>query len=481
MGEHLKHIRTIHFSLVTICFGLVISILSADNSELEKASREANSIVNSLYKNTETQVLIDPYCHYNFSDSIVALRADSFVKLQDEKNSHRNEKLTEIMRSWELHGQVPVFKDISLFDNLTNSIKIFNKERTLKSFQAVWEASSGQVGVISNVRLHRDTLLGGELRRLPPGVIDTLSGLIVGDSIPKFIPEKSNIVDLLYEMGKILHGIPLDDLMYLKEEDIVSGYLVYDTINREWGWEQGSEFNVVISLPNDVFDKDIWLDLDLPLRSEELSRLNEIVKEHGPLKPENKFIIPLIFDTNYIALRQVLGIVVSDSLTEEGFTKAFPALSNSDTLLYNFNLKDVPSVISILMGQKSGKFKAFGLEIPLYALQVIGGPLILIVQLYFLLHIGNLKLREDEFLDNHVGWIGIYPDSISKMTTVLSSLVVPFATLIFLTYTFDYGLTIIRYVFLPFVNMVGFMLLIKTARTLIGIWSFVDKIPYKNS
>jgi len=108
------------------------------------------------------------------------------------------------------------------------------------------------------------------------------------------------------------------------------------------------------------------------------------------------------------------------------FAMNFPDLSalTLDTSEYSFD--KLRAILKNQSDRSRDDIELFGLTIPAVVISTWGGPIVILVQLYFLLHFR--AFRQQLALDRETPlapWIGIYPDVISKATTVISAFALP--------------------------------------------------------
>ncbi|MCH9026337.1 MAG: hypothetical protein IIA05_04360 [Proteobacteria bacterium] len=114
------------------------------------------------------------------------------------------------------------------------------------------------------------------------------------------------------------------------------------------------------------------------------------------------------------------------------FAEAFRELDGFTSEIGDVRLDSVARVLENERKRTSESFQAFGLKVPAAELYRWGSPLLVVIQLYFLLHLNALTSAVAASERRSVPWIGIYNNRLSRTVTVTSAVMLPLAVVVVL-------------------------------------------------
>lgn len=114
------------------------------------------------------------------------------------------------------------------------------------------------------------------------------------------------------------------------------------------------------------------------------------------------------------------------------FAEAFRELDGFTSEIGDVRLDSVARVLENERKRTSESFQAFGLKVPAAELYRWGSPLLVVIQLYFLLHLNALTSAVAASERRSAPWIGIYNNRLSQTVTVTSAVMLPLAVVVVL-------------------------------------------------
>jgi hypothetical protein len=111
-----------------------------------------------------------------------------------------------------------------------------------------------------------------------------------------------------------------------------------------------------------------------------------------------------------------------------GFEKDFAALSKVTTHYAELKLPQVQLVLEAELQRSGERVQLVGLTLPLKMLSLTTVMIILAIQFYFLLHLWQFQPSQK---DTEVAWVGLYDNLWARAITLVTGLVLPFFTIIF--------------------------------------------------
>ena len=141
-----------------------------------------------------------------------------------------------------------------------------------------------------------------------------------------------------------------------------------------------------------------------------------------------------------IDLRRAILSYLNVEWQRREYDKAFPDLSNVTKGYATYGLEEAHTVLLNELRRKEETIEIFGARFPREQLSLWGGALILLTQLYFLMHLVSMihvleksLSRGGEVSSNLVPWIGFYDTPLARGITWLSTIVVPAVIVVFLS------------------------------------------------
>lgn len=122
------------------------------------------------------------------------------------------------------------------------------------------------------------------------------------------------------------------------------------------------------------------------------------------------------------------------------FEEIFPELNQLSTDFDTLSLDKLETILRKERDRRRDSFTAFGIKIPNEAISIWGPLTIVIIQLYFALHLSSfLNGRNAPEMSVIVPWIGLYNEPISFIVTFLSSSIFPVIVILYLGVRFWSG------------------------------------------
>jgi hypothetical protein len=142
------------------------------------------------------------------------------------------------------------------------------------------------------------------------------------------------------------------------------------------------------------------------------------------------------------------------------FAMNFPELSALTIDISDYSFDKLKSILERESIRSQDDIELFGLTIPAVVIAKWGSLIIVIVQLYFILHLRTLQQQAGPARDLTLApWIGVYPDMLSRITTAVSACLLPPLLLSAIT--------------LPDIASNPGLVIIVALSVLLGAWSFL--------
>jgi hypothetical protein len=157
------------------------------------------------------------------------------------------------------------------------------------------------------------------------------------------------------------------------------------------------------------------------------------------------------------------------------FEETFPELHDFTKMNPKMSLDDVSRLLQseLKRERSSEKIEFLGLKFPESDLATWGAVIIVVIQLYFWLHLRTLKQRITySDASRRVAWIGLYPDAFARAVSLLTACILPAAVIVYGIWTLGFS----YYSLVPLTF--GGLLAIATAVLLRGI---VNRVNYSMS
>lgn len=108
------------------------------------------------------------------------------------------------------------------------------------------------------------------------------------------------------------------------------------------------------------------------------------------------------------------------------FADAFPELNRYAAMLRERKIEEVDTYLNGLVDVSEDSLEVFGVGIRSGNIRRFGPLVLLVVQVYLLLHFRHLRQRFESILrDIDVPWIGLYPDLMSRIAFIVTVVLVP--------------------------------------------------------
>lgn len=420
--DHVEHLRTVHFSLVVVCFGLVVGSFLSRTPDVEEALSQLKKIENVvarwdedwLRRYVRDSISID---RANLPRHRLPTRGDTFVAKHSAygrlvlfriwepwwtiggpsgndigKNAEFTPKARDDSQDFSLHDSVPAPQTLAEFARFWDTLRVLeafvvnsltengiflppNNPRNWQLFKL--EPWRGQYPRNSlELEVMRMVLL-----RSPPGRgKDSFSKGELG------VVGQTEAVSR--DGGPAVLGQHPADYALMNTLEQAEWYL----IGREpWGLKFANTGPTVM-VPVTVMKRTVNAQFDF-------------ARHHG--------------------LAADLG----------SFSHAFPRLHSTATDYADLRLSKIDTILEGLARRSGDRLELFGTKLPADELGRWGIPIILVLQLYLLVHL-NALLSFASLVHNaplpEIAWIGIYPQGIAQKLTDLSIGVFPVLATVYL-------------------------------------------------
>ncbi len=404
MSEIVTHLRTVHFSLLIVCFALYGLAVAGKSSDFNKALEQLASIDEVIgrwepeWLENAAALLVDQ------QDS--ALRAD--INLGVECNFNCGET-----KAWMPNGPVVSTKGLRL--RSTNKWTFLPLPGDL--LKLAYPEDTPDPRDKSGPLWSRP----GKLSRKDPQFIQP----VPTDYSQSFRPFKVAAPQTLKEFETLWNG--------LGSVSATVTFALEQPIGR-----------VAIGVTDESLDT-LYVadkpDIDWPGAALRLEPMTEYMKawwrditEHE-LRPEYQYIghtpwgeifVPVLVDQFQLNTLSAFIDYYNTPWGPGSFARNFPELSALTIDISDYNFDKLKSILERESSKAQDDIELFGLTIPAVVIAKWGSLIIVIVQLYFILHLRALRQQTGPTRDLTLApWIGVYPDMLSRMTTAVSACLLP--------------------------------------------------------
>ena len=387
---YIEHLRRVHFTLVVVALGLVMTILLSQPTEISRAISDLEKIqrIDSLWNSS--WLMEHAFARYPELKSVSHLPRTARIKFNRFCN------VTDLVFRLEIRPSV-VDRSISGKFNVSKVGLGYNT--TLANFRHMWDNLGEGLDVLLPCE---GSLNGGEVEVV---LWDNEGDQDIAITVDGEVEETSN-------------------LKHTGNTPVLT--LVFTDSARSYGMSYGGAPPKYSSTAPFLYasvtrwDKadDQWL--------------SALLGQNAPASGE-----VLISISGYRSKR-IHGQSALDKYYGVGFERygpfeeAFRELDALTSDIQNVNLESLAQVLENERKRTSESFQAFGLKVPAKDLSRWGSPLVVVIQLYFLLRLRTLVSMLDASERQSAPWIGIYNDSLSQVTTVISAVMLPPAVVIVL-------------------------------------------------
>jgi hypothetical protein len=378
LRAHVEHVRTVHFTLVVLCFALFASSFLSRAPTVQRALEQLESINRIVHDNWDEEWIDRQVQNWDSS------WPDSFIVA---RTSHLPQTTIPLFHLWSPADtsdyDAPPER---IADRQHNDIPYgfgFAKPKTLSDFQRLWN----RIGRLPFARL----------------IQTPESGVLLYDRMePSGEYKKFESIHTLHEFDADSVGNG-PDILY---GTVMPGNL-REWIERESGGRIGQE----------------------ALRLQDTSRPWVLVAQIGAY-PVGLLIIPVRMWIDTIDLQRRFIDSLRVDWVPGSFPTTFPELDVVSTDISDLTFDKVRKILRSELTRSADRVEMFGTRLPAEDLARWGGPVVLVVLLYLLLHLSALV--------GHIGpgdtaweapWIGLYPGRLARAVTAVSCVVFPLAVL----------------------------------------------------
>lgn len=387
--EKVKHLRLIHFSIITACSILIITIFLVQDIDIKYALGQVSEIERVVsewdpmsYADSITQ---DYYLAQYTSINHFSCRRSRYLKInQDGKIYHFECSFDTNYYGW---GFARILPDSGMFNKLFQKAEngfyrpIYRIEppETIDEWVSLWNGMS----------------------KLEAGVLCDTGYVYFCDDDFKIISKKIRIEDsILKNEKKVAQEITLK-LFYmgdnqnrlLKVEGFEAGYFLIGAITS-------AKINIIIPLK---FSMSQFYELNGQYHLRKLIEGDRDESRHS----------------TYLSRAPL-----------SSFDKSFRSLYPYTKIFNGFKLSDLKTVIRYIHDNSNTVIKILGLTIPVSSIHKVGGLLVIFLQLYFFLFvytIESLNIWQDDAARSFP-WVGLMPERLPKLFSIFTFSVLPFLT-----------------------------------------------------
>jgi hypothetical protein len=388
--DFVEHVRAVHFALALVSFALIITALNRTDVKLMKARNQIEQIADfekkwtthSVRSRLYRQALLDSRLPDHWFNA-VALLIPKKVYTTDEINTRVSIPVKSLISSskWTFEGDEMSSEMLSLSD-----------------FATFWNAAHGGFSIILPIEPNVASSCSGEITVTTD---DSLTGQLakfLGDSVQKDFLGDRPLLDCKYGA----YPVPAFSVLNLP--------LAYDL-------EPSRQLEQVPTIP-----KSALLSISLPMPLSEISfhsaKLRSVTNVYQVLVALRPFKV----DEQYIS-RLYFG-----PQRKGNFPTAFPELNDYAQDIGLLDINQAVHDIESLPLSNEQNLSVLGLSIALSQVSTWGALVLLVVQVYFLIHLRELVARIELSAEGwNVAWIGIYDTKLSATVAFMSACLLPVA------------------------------------------------------
>ncbi len=425
--EYLKHLRFIHFTLTIVCLALIITSYSDTSLELKTAKQQATSIVANLKKidqwrktfhihllpknlgtklkfaiikgkknNPVFYIAIDKL-NREYAASILDVRECAAVMIHTlslerikkhvAKKSFEQDNLRDFQLFWDCLNDAesirPILKlssTLEILDRINYSTRV-RSQTSRAGFRA---ELLGDMGAMNSTMSRRPMVARGPMRSRAP-MLSMRSSEGLGQQNSSGATSTQNLIEnysLTYSTRPPKKGIQLE---------------VFDTELSEPLDEKFLIINVGVNKSKQVPWQEAKLKVKVILKSEQSDYQERIIAKTSTKWKAGQFLYS--FNDLYLTTTNTPDIKL---------------------------LKLLKFVDNQIKSERNSSVQVFGVFVPTSSLKVWGSLILLVVQLYFLVHLTGYNNRYSKLeIENHFPWIGVYNSITPRSIFCVSVLVLP--------------------------------------------------------
>lgn len=381
--ELVEHIRTIHFFLIILCFGLISASFLSREGEVTRSLRQLREI-NNLVDNWNDEWLQQYAQVINDNSSPVLSNREWWIPAETKRPLI---KATLNSPPWTLNpapSELDEFLDKVEGSRLRRTI-VIKKPESLTEFEKLWDALRAKLPI------HRVTKV------IPKAEVDYVGFRSSSDDITQAITDITTANIGTAPCNASLFVMANNQFDHLAR------------VNQKLNENYAHGLSGVCKVTSDGEDWENYWNVDMPV-------VTDIPKEFG----------------GQVSLIQTYRL----SWDSGPFSRTFPELNKVTT-----NLRDLPfeRLFTILGAEEQRsseqRVEIFGTKFPTGEIIRWGIPVVLLIQLYLLMHLKVLSATiGPEELESIIPWTGIYTSKLARLGTAITAFLLPSAVLMLLVY-----------------------------------------------
>ncbi len=421
----IEHLRTVHFALLATCLALLAASLPSPPGDLKLAKRDLGRISTAIKSNELTNIV-----NHSF---LLAARGNGVWKAKDNGTfayllryrieNNQIKLYTSLNRnsSISLEEQaIPAIDSQIGFTRSCEGIVIANIDQQrfevsldqntpLQQFSALWDCLSNvkSIGVIE-------------------AIYDDTSAIKLGPAMKEGF--HNNFLSITPVKGK------MDDI----KETILK--LSYPAMYLRFS----SEGNLILEFEPSMGDAAVSNFGKTPIQYVSDNNFKGALKKSDDKTIDNVFTMPFVvpLSTKALSIKAQEAIIKEffPGIAPGTFERRFPQLVNwvegKEDRPISVLIEDIQSDLE----RANDSFEVLGVKIPLALIAKVGILVIILIEIYFSLHLRRLRqifLKADTL--PAFPWIGIYSDIVSKSVFTIALIGIP-ASVVFLLIVESWGL-----------------------------------------
>jgi hypothetical protein len=410
-SEIIIHLRTVHFFLVVACILVLISVLASPSSDVKTAHDQLQKVL-SISNNWNTWTR-------QFSEEQIERLRQYYPTWPNTAVSEFSIPLEESMRAGVPQGAAGMLPRWWTITPLYSPVYLYF-----------------MVDVPDGLPQRHEILSHGYLKdyglNIIPGGLEAVGSPMM-DTLDQFrrLWHSSNTIQafIVTEFSKV---------MYIVANGHVRAELRWDIKPKTVREGEGPLYLERRGVGQTNKGKSCYLEIERLFQSQWSTQFNTFFCAWIPYKePEEAFVL-LANGRDYAVSANLPGWSAKPfdlSMAGRTFEEQFSALHRVTKDYQELELRKVERILGAELQRSGDRVEFLGLKFPERLISTWGLVIIVAIQLYFYLHLRTFLSRltpRDLGLD--LAWIGLYPDSFARVTSLFSVSVLPLGVISYLTY-----------------------------------------------
>lgn len=369
---YVKHLRTVHFSLIVVCTVLAVISLTRVKSDFELALAQLDEIL-QVVNQWHPRWLEDGRPEMNFEQ--LMLTGDSFPNHELRDPAVKLEPVLPLITT--LHPAPDALLDFVPLEHYMyfpfsseHPPLLIKSPKTLTEFKALWDGLGETVTVYS----------------------------------PKKVADEAYVYILNKKDDTALGGIKRSSLFPMSNNSLPKVKLIFDMINDQEVQRVGHELKALLKNYTHAY----------------------VGAAGTPGGTVSRIILPVTAKKIPIDGQGILIKMYGAEWEHGPFAHIFMQLARATEQIQGLKWDRIRAILELEVRRNVSQYQFFGFAIP--TSEVLKGGLFAMLgcQLYLLLHLNAFRTKQrsgDSAID--MPWIGIYANVLSKLATIVSALILP--------------------------------------------------------